>query len=443
MTWLEALVLGLIQGLTEFLPVSSSGHLQIFSTLFGIQGEENLTFAVAVHAASGCSTIVVLRNEIWDLLKGLFRFSWNPETIYIAKIALSMIPVAIVGVFFKDYVEALFGSGLLVVGVALLITACLLAFAYYARPRLKTDISFRDAFIIGVAQACAVLPGLSRSGSTIATGILLGNNKENVARFSFLMVLVPILGEAFLDMMKGGFAPAESGISMLALVVGFLDIVVVIEGAAPHAGEADILIELHVEGDTGRVIVENGGAAGDVGQGQGLDAHAEGKGGIGNHPVDVGVLHLDRDAVSAHGAAGALAVRAAAAPGLVTDFKKHGAGEGFGRDSVQLKAYALGSSEAVAAVSLLFSVFSGAGLVNEVALSAGETDQPFALRLEIDGAGRGGCAEDKTGSQEKSQTFFHEKYLMRARTERMPAFFSEDASGTPHSERRLRERKSL
>ena len=211
MTWLEALVLGLIQGLTEFLPVSSSGHLQIFSTLFGIQGEENLTFAVAVHAATVCSTIVVLRNEIWDLLKGLFRFSWNPETIYIAKIALSMIPVAIVGVFFKDYVEALFGSGLLVVGVA-----------YYARPRLKTDISFRDAFIIGVAQACAVLPGLSRSGSTIATGILLGNNKENVARFSFLMVLVPILGEAFLDMMKGGFAPAESGISMLALVVGFL-----------------------------------------------------------------------------------------------------------------------------------------------------------------------------------------------------------------------------
>ena len=207
MTWLEALVLGLIQGLTEFLPVSSSGHLQIFSTLFGIQGEENLTFAVAVHAATVCSTSVVLRN---------------PETIYIAKIALSMIPVAIVGVFFKDYVEALFGSGLLVVGVALLITACLLAFAYYARPRLKTDISFRDAFIIGVAQACAVLPGLSRSGSTIATGILLGNNKENVARFSFLMVLVPILGEAFLDMMKGGFAPAESGISMLALVVGFL-----------------------------------------------------------------------------------------------------------------------------------------------------------------------------------------------------------------------------
>lgn len=222
MTWLEALVLGVIQGLTEFLPVSSSGHLQIFSALFGIQGEENLTFAVAVHAATVCSTIVVLRKEIWDLLQGLFRFTWNEETIYIAKIVLSMIPVAIVGVFLKDQVEALFGSGLLVVGIALLLTACLLAFAYYARPRAKTTISFRDAFIIGIAQACAVLPGLSRSGSTIATGILLGNNKEKVAKFSFLMVLVPILGEAFLDLMKGDFTQGESGISMLPLTVGFL-----------------------------------------------------------------------------------------------------------------------------------------------------------------------------------------------------------------------------
>lgn len=222
MTWLEALVLGVIQGLTEFLPVSSSGHLQIFSALFGIQGEENLTFAVAVHAATVCSTIVVLRKEIWDLLQGLFRFTWNEGTIYIAKIVLSMIPVAIVGVFLKDQVEALFGSGLLVVGFALLLTACLLAFAYYARPRAKTTISFRDAFVIGIAQACAVLPGLSRSGSTIATGILLGNNKEKVAKFSFLMVLVPILGEAFLDLMKGNFTQGESGISMLSLTVGFL-----------------------------------------------------------------------------------------------------------------------------------------------------------------------------------------------------------------------------
>lgn len=222
MSWLEALVLGIIQGLTEFLPVSSSGHLQIFSDLLGIHVDKNLTFAVAVHAATVCSTIVVLRNEIWQLLQGLFRFSWNAETIYIAKIALSMIPVAIVGLFFKKHVEAMFASGLLIVGVSLLITACLLAFAYYAKPRLKTNISFLDSFIIGIAQACAVLPGLSRSGSTIATGILLGNNKENVAKFSFLMVLVPILGEALLDLLKGDFSAGESSISLLSLVVGFL-----------------------------------------------------------------------------------------------------------------------------------------------------------------------------------------------------------------------------
>lgn len=222
MSWLEALILGVVQGLTEFLPVSSSGHLQIGSALFGIQGEENLTFAVVVHAATVCSTIVVLRHEIGSLLKGLFKFSWNEETEFVAKIVLSMIPVAIVGFFFKDYVEEIFGSGLLVVGISLLVTAGLLAFAYYARPREKKEISFRDAFIIGIAQACAVLPGLSRSGSTIGTGILLGNNKENVAKFSFLMVLVPILGEAFLDLMKGGMSPEESGISALALIVGFV-----------------------------------------------------------------------------------------------------------------------------------------------------------------------------------------------------------------------------
>ena len=222
MDWLEAMGLGRIQGLTEFLPVSSSGHLQIFNAIFGIQGEENLTFAVVVHAATVCSTIVVLRKEVAALLAGLFRFKWNEETIYITKIVISMIPVGIVGFFFKDYVEALFGSGLMVVGGALLVTAALLAFAYYAKPRVKTKISFKDAFIIGLAQACAVIPGLSRSGSTIATGILLGNNKENVAKFSFLMVLVPILGEALLDLMKGGFSQGQSGITTSALLVGFI-----------------------------------------------------------------------------------------------------------------------------------------------------------------------------------------------------------------------------
>jgi undecaprenyl-diphosphatase len=221
MSWWEALILGLVQGLTEFLPVSSSGHLQIGQTLFGLQGADNLTFAVAVHAATVCSTLVVLWKEVAHLFKGLFRFEWNEQTQYIANILLSMIPVAIVGVFFKDYVETLFGSGLMLVGICLLVTAALLSFAYFARQRVHEKISPLHAFLIGMAQACAVLPGLSRSGATIATGLLLGNKKESVAQFSFLMVLIPILGEAFLDLLKGGFG-AASGIPAISLVTGFL-----------------------------------------------------------------------------------------------------------------------------------------------------------------------------------------------------------------------------
>lgn len=222
MSWLEALILGIVQGLTEYLPVSSSGHLTIGSVLFGMSGEENLTFAIVVHTATVLSTIVVLWSEISVLFKGFFSFKWNEETRMVCKILLSMIPVGIVGVFFKDYVTDLFGSGLLLVGCMLLLTATLLAFSYYAKPRQKEEISFKDAFIIGLAQACAVLPGLSRSGSTIATGLLLGDKKEQVAKFSFLMVIIPILGEAFLDLMKGGFSPEASGISYTALIVGFL-----------------------------------------------------------------------------------------------------------------------------------------------------------------------------------------------------------------------------
>lgn len=222
MSWLDALILGIVQGLTEFLPVSSSGHLSIGSALLGMSGEENLTFAVAVHAATVLSTIVVLWKEVSILFKGLFSFRWNNETQMVAKILLSMIPVGIVGLFFKDQVEEIFGSGLLIVGCMLLVTAALLAFSYYARPRPKEKISFSDAFIIGIAQALAVLPGLSRSGSTIATGILLGDKKEQVAKFSFLMVIIPILGEAFLDLLKGDFSHGESGISATALITGFL-----------------------------------------------------------------------------------------------------------------------------------------------------------------------------------------------------------------------------
>lgn len=223
MEWFEALILGLVQGLTEYLPVSSSGHLAIGSALFGIEGEENLTFTVAVHVATVLSTLVILWKEIDWIFKGLFKFEMNAETKYVLNILVSMIPIGIVGVFFKDYVEDIFGSGLLIVGCMLLLTATLLAFSYYAKPRIKESISLRDAFIIGLAQACAVMPGLSRSGSTIATGLLLGNKKENLAQFSFLMVMPPILGEALLDILKGfGGEVSSSDIPTLSLVVGFM-----------------------------------------------------------------------------------------------------------------------------------------------------------------------------------------------------------------------------
>lgn len=222
MNWWEALILGLIQGLTEFLPVSSSGHLEIGQALFGTAGEENLLFAVTVHAATVLSTITILWAEIWALLKGCFTKTWNPEKEYVAKIALSMLPILVVGVFFKDQVESFFGSGLLIVGCCLVVTSLLLAFAYFAKPRTREKISYRDAFIIGLSQACAVLPGLSRSGTTIATGLLLGNKKESIAQFSFLMVLAPILGDAFLELLGILQDDVQLGIPVLSLVVGFI-----------------------------------------------------------------------------------------------------------------------------------------------------------------------------------------------------------------------------
>lgn len=223
MDWLQALVLGIVQGLTEYLPVSSSGHLAIGSYLFGIDGEENLAFTVLVHVATVMSTFFVLWKEIDWILKGLFKFKMNDETKYFLNIVVSMIPIGIVGVFFKDTVEEIFGSGLLIVGCCLLLTAVLLTFSYYAKPRQREHISLKDAFIIGLAQACAVLPGLSRSGSTIATGLLLGNKKEKLAQFSFLMVIPPILGEALLDVLKAAKGEEAFGdISVLPLVVGFI-----------------------------------------------------------------------------------------------------------------------------------------------------------------------------------------------------------------------------
>ena len=223
MSWLEALILGIVQGLTEYLPVSSSGHLAIGSYLFGIDGADNLTFTILVHVATVLSTFVVLWSEIDWILKGLFKFKMNDETKYFLNILVSMIPIGIVGVFFKDKVEEIFGSGLLIVGCMLLLTAAMLIFSYYTKPRQKEKISWKDALVIGIAQACAVMPGLSRSGSTIATGLLLGNKKESLAQFSFLMVIPPILGEALLDVMKMMKGEDVFGsISTLPLVVGFL-----------------------------------------------------------------------------------------------------------------------------------------------------------------------------------------------------------------------------
>ena len=216
MNWWQGILLGLVQGLTEFLPVSSSGHLAIGRELLGVGGGEDLVFEVAVHAATVLATIVVFRRQIGELLRGLFRFRYNTETDYILKICVSMIPVLIVGVFFKDKVEGLFGS-LTVVGVALLVTALLLFLSDIASWPRGEKISFWQALVIGVGQALAVIPGLSRSGTTISTGLLCGVRRESVAQFSFLMVLVPILGEAFLDVVGGDVAASSVGLVPLAL----------------------------------------------------------------------------------------------------------------------------------------------------------------------------------------------------------------------------------
>ncbi len=227
MSWFEALILGIVQGLTEFLPVSSSGHLAIGKALFGIETAD-LSFEVAVHAATVLATLVVFWKDIIRLLQDLFKFKMNDGTKYILLILVSMIPVFVVGVFFKDYVEDVFGSGLLVVGCCLVVTAALLFLSetLSARRAARAEtgdgaqMSWKSALWMGLAQSVAVLPGLSRSGSTIATGLLCGVKREEVTRFSFLMVLVPILGEAFLDAVGGDFA--ASSVGGLELAIGFV-----------------------------------------------------------------------------------------------------------------------------------------------------------------------------------------------------------------------------
>ncbi len=245
MEWFEAVLLGLLQGLTEFLPVSSSGHLEIGKALLGVETTDDLLFTTMVHAATVLSTIVVFWREIWDLLKGFFTGlkDWrivkdengcrsllcNDQTDYLLKLVLSMVPIFIVGMFFKDEVEGLFGS-IHVVGAALVVTAVLLFFSDYAsRPGRKSifpanghrnGISYLQALAVGLGQAFAVVPGLSRSGTTISTGLICGVKREVMAQFSFLMVLVPILGETFLQIVGGEFS--ESSVGALALVLGFI-----------------------------------------------------------------------------------------------------------------------------------------------------------------------------------------------------------------------------
>ena len=232
MEWWQALLLGIVQGLTEFLPVSSSGHLMIFRELLGVDAEGFLDFTVTVHFATVLSTVIVFWSVIWKLLKGLFAFKYNDETDYVLKLIVSMVPIGIVGVFFKDKVEGLFADNIFTVAVCLIITAVLLFVsdqsgrwlpAKESGKERRNGLSYLQAFIVGLGQACAVAPGLSRSGTTIATGLICGVKRENMAQFSFLMVLAPIVGEQLLDILKSFGAPAASeGLGFLPLAVGFL-----------------------------------------------------------------------------------------------------------------------------------------------------------------------------------------------------------------------------
>lgn len=238
---LDALILGIVQGLAEYLPISSSGHLEICREILGIEinSADSLQFDIILHIATVLSTIVVLWKRFTPLCNALFTFRTNsPEFTYVMKLFLSAIPVAIVGFCFKDFIEGFFGTELVIVGICLCITAALLAFAYFsttaplikakrrgtALPFQPRDISWTDAFVIGLAQSVAVLPGLSRSGATIATGIMLGDKRDKVAAFSFFMVIIPIIGEAMLDCLKlvKGDDISGQGIGTIPLIIGFL-----------------------------------------------------------------------------------------------------------------------------------------------------------------------------------------------------------------------------
>lgn len=218
MSWFEALVLGLLQGLTEFLPVSSSGHLELGAALFGME-EENLTFSIIVHGATFLSVVVVFRNDIMSLLINFFRFQWNAETKFIMLLLLSAVPVGLVGVLFKDQIEVLFEGRIVFVGFMLLITATILFLTRFA-PDNKKEVGVKEAIMIGLAQTLAILPGISRSGATISTALFLGIDREKATRFSFLMVLIPIFGASLLEILDLYSATEPPAISTTALIVG-------------------------------------------------------------------------------------------------------------------------------------------------------------------------------------------------------------------------------
>lgn len=221
MSIIEAIILGLIQGLTEFLPVSSSGHLEIVKSLFPNKQlpDESLMITVVLHAATALSTLVVFRKEVLEIIRGLFQFKWNEETKYSLKIVISMIPAALVGLFYNDAIESLYDGQVRLVGMMLIITGLLLFLADRAKINLK-GVSYQNSFVIGVAQAIAILPGISRSGATISTSVLLGIDREKAARFSFLMVVPLILGKMAKDILDGAFT--EPKIDVIPLSIGFI-----------------------------------------------------------------------------------------------------------------------------------------------------------------------------------------------------------------------------
>ncbi|MEP1777990.1 undecaprenyl-diphosphate phosphatase [Reichenbachiella sp.] len=222
MSFVEALILGIIQGLTEFLPVSSSGHLELGTYFLGVQSEDNLLFSIILHGATACSTVVIFRKDILEIIIGIFKLEWNDATRFASMIVLSMIPVGIIGLFFEDQIESFFGGNILLVGFMLLITAILLTLTYFNK-RNEGEITFKNALLIGLSQAVAIMPGISRSGATISTALLLGVNKQKAARFSFLMVLPPILGAMLLktkDFLEN--PEIASNISGINLSVGFI-----------------------------------------------------------------------------------------------------------------------------------------------------------------------------------------------------------------------------